>query len=51
MVDSIIDSSSLKIPDNILLIFQPPYSRGLNPIESVRHSIKQELSWKIYDNL
>jgi hypothetical protein len=39
MVGSIIDSSSLKIPDNILLIFQPPYSPELNPIERVWHSI------------
>jgi hypothetical protein len=37
-------SSSLKIPDNILLIFQPPYSPELNPIERVWHYIKQELS-------
>jgi len=44
-------SSSLKIPDNILLIFQPPYSPDLNPIERVWHYIKQELSWEIYENL
>ena len=44
-------SSNLKIPDNILLIFQPPYSLELNPIERVWQHIKQELSWEIYDNL
>ena len=44
-------SSSLKIPDNILLLFQPPYSPELNPIERVWHYIKQELSWEIYENL
>jgi transposase len=44
-------SSNLKIPDNILLIFQPPYSPELNPIERVWQHIKQELSWEIYDNL
>ena len=44
-------SSSLKIPDNILLIFQPPYSPELNPIERVWQHIKQELSWEIYDSL
>ena len=37
-------SSSLKIPDNILLIFQPPYSPELNPSERVGQHIKQELS-------
>ena len=44
-------SSNLKIPENILLIFQPPYSPELNPIERLWHYIKQELSWGIYDNL
>ncbi len=44
-------SNSLKIPDNILLIFQPPYSPELNPIERVGQHIKQELSWEIYDSL
>jgi transposase len=44
-------SSNLKIPDKILLIFQPPYSPELNTIERVWQHIKQELSWEIYDNL
>jgi len=44
-------SSQLKIPDNILLVFQPPYSPELNPIERVWQYIKQELSWGLYDNL
>ena len=44
-------SSSRKIPDNILLLFQPPYSPELNPIERVWHYIKQELSWENYENL
>ena len=44
-------SSKLKIPENILLIFQPPYSPELNPIERIWHYIKQEISWGIYDNL
>jgi len=44
-------SSRLKIPDNILLIFQPPYSPELNPIERIWLHIKQEVSWRIYENL
>jgi transposase len=44
-------SSILKIPDNILLNFQPPYSPELNPIERVGQHIKQELSWENYQNL
>lgn len=43
--------SKLKIPDNVILIFQPPYSPELNPIERVWQHIKQELSWDIYDDL
>ncbi len=35
-------SNTLKIPDNILLSFQPPYSPELNPIERVWQHIKQE---------
>ena len=41
----------LKIPENVILIFQPPYSPELNPIERVWQHIKQELSWDIYDDL
>ena len=44
-------SSPLKIPDNILLIFQPPYNPELNPSKRVWQYIKQELSWILYDNL
>ncbi len=44
-------SSQLKIPDNILLVFQPPYSPELNPSERVWQYIKQKLSWGLYDNL
>ena len=37
-------SSSLKIPDNILLIFQPPYSPELNLGENmVTHKTRTEL--------
>ena len=36
---------------DILLIFQPPYSHELNPIQRVWQHIKQELSWEIYENL
>ncbi|MCG5060413.1 MAG: IS630 family transposase [Limnoraphis sp. WC205] len=43
--------SKLKIPDNILLIFQPPYSPELNPIERVWHYLKQHLRWEIYQDL
>ena len=44
-------SSSLRIPDNILLIFQPPYTPKLNPMERIWSHLKQELSWEISENL
>ncbi|MBD0264921.1 MAG: transposase [Tolypothrix sp. Co-bin9] len=50
MVSFIIVVSS-KFPLDILLIFQPPYSPELNPIERVWQYIKQKLSWGLYDNL
>lgn len=43
--------SNLKIPENICLIFQPPYSPELNPIERLWHYIKAELSWEIYEDI
>ena len=42
--------SNLKIPDNILLIFPPPYSPELNPIERLWH-YTAELSWEIYEDI
>jgi len=37
-------STSLRIPDNILLIFQPPYTPELNRIDRIWSHIKQELA-------
>jgi transposase len=44
-------SSSLRTPDNILLIFQPLYTPELNPVERIWSHIKQELSGEISENL
>lgn len=44
-------SNDLKIPENILLIFQPPASPELNPIERFWQYLKDNLSWKLYDEL
>jgi putative transposase len=44
-------AKKLKIPDNIVLFFQPVYSPELNPIERVWQWIKEQLSWKIFSNL
>jgi len=44
-------SKDLKIPENIVLIFQPAASPELNPIERFWQYLKEKLSWKIYEEL
>jgi len=44
-------SQKLKIPSNILLIFQPSYSPELNPIERLWQYLKKRLAWNIYENI
>lgn len=44
-------SKSLVIPDNIKLIFLPPYSPELNPIERLWMDIKKSMGYKIYESL
>ena len=43
--------SELKLPDNIILVFQPPYCPQVNPIERLWKEIKKELKWQWFDNL
>lgn len=38
-------AKKLTIPDNIVLLFQPPYSPDVNPIERVWEFMKEKLSW------
>jgi DDE superfamily endonuclease len=41
----------LKVPNNLMLIFQPPYTPELNPIERVWQHLKRGLRWKLPHNL
>jgi len=41
----------LIIPDNIILIFLPPYSPELNPAEKMWWQIKQEFVCKTFENI
>lgn len=41
----------LELPDNIVLLFQPPYSPELNPIERVWEHLKKDLKWGLFDDL
>jgi len=41
----------LQIPENIVLLFQPPHSPEINPIERIWKHLKQDLKWELFDNL
>jgi transposase len=44
-------SKKLIIPDNIILIFLPPYSPELNPAEQIWKQIKQEFVCKSFETI
>lgn len=44
-------AGGITIPDNILLVFQPPYSPELNPIERLWQYLKDDLAWQCYETL
>lgn len=41
----------LHVPDNIMLLFQPPHCPELNPIEQVWQYLKRRLRWHLPQNL
>lgn len=43
--------SELELPDNVILIFQPPYCPQVNPIERLWKEIKKHLKWDLLDDL
>jgi transposase len=43
--------SELELPDNVILIFQPPYCPQVNPSERLWKEIKKHLKWDLFDNL
>lgn len=38
-------SKDLLVPDNVILLFQPPYCPELNPIERLWEHLKADLKW------
>lgn len=48
---SIHTTNKLTVPENVVLLFQPPYCPELNPIERVWHYIKQQLKNLWFTNL
>jgi transposase len=43
--------SELDVPDNVILLFQPPYCPQVNPIERLWKEIKKHLKWELFDHL
>ena len=44
-------SKDLIMPDNVILLFQPPYSPELNPIERLWEYLKADLKWSSFKTL
>jgi len=44
-------AKTLPIPENVRLVFIPPYSPELNPIERVWQAMKDQLAWQNFDTL
>jgi hypothetical protein len=42
---------SSELPDNIILLFQPPASPEVNPTERVWEYLKDFLAWSVFSNL
>ena len=41
----------LSIPENVILLYQPPKCPELNPIERLWQHLKDKLSWAVFDSL
>jgi transposase len=41
----------LSLPENVILLFQPPYCPEVNPIERLWSEIKKALKWEWFTNL
>ena len=44
-------SKGLVVPENIILLFQPPYCPELNPIERLWEHLKADLKWASFKTL
>ncbi|MBW4599925.1 MAG: transposase [Calothrix sp. FI2-JRJ7] len=44
-------SKYLQVPSNIILLFQPPYTPEVNPIERFWKEIKKSLKWECFQTL
>ena len=44
-------AKKLEVPENVVLIFLPPYSPELNPIERFWQAMKDQVAWLTFDTL
>jgi transposase len=44
-------AKALEVPENVVLVFLPPYSPELNPIERFWRAMKDGVAWLTYDTL
>ncbi len=44
-------SNYLQIPENIILLFQPPHTPQVNPIERLWEEVKRHLAWESFDTI
>jgi putative transposase len=44
-------AKKLQLPDHVVLLFQPPHSPQLTPIERLWPHLKDPLSWQIFNRL
>lgn len=44
-------SQNLKVPANVILLFQPPHTPQVNPIERLWQEIKRDLSWECFQTI
>ncbi len=44
-------AKTLRVPENVILLFQPPYAPEVNPAERVWEDLKQDLAWECFDTL
>jgi putative transposase len=44
-------SNYLRVPANIILLFQPPHTPEVNPIERLWKEIKKTLKWECFQTL
>lgn len=44
-------AKKLQVPPHIVLLFQPPHSPELNPIERLWEHLKSQLKWQVFKDL